>query len=254
MKKFFPVGIVLAVIAITIIMISGHKFSKSGIDTPSNFNAFLDSCSDLERIQMLQALRQLPSFNKTEHIFNTVMDGNFSEVYVNYNDVKPEDVLKAVKAGKIDWDDISTSAIKKALVYRAYNKATYFFRNDNEIDYHDIVQWAARRVGVPKKKIETLSTYQLEKEVSKQFFSETWEGLTSEQREKITHDLNLKRSWNLNLTELTQIGEQVYELIQDAGTLFSLTKTMLISTLGYAFPENDIVCMFIMTVSMIKDK
>ncbi|MBR0256307.1 MAG: hypothetical protein IJQ58_01100, partial [Synergistaceae bacterium] len=35
----------------------------------------------------------------------------------------------------------------------------------------DIVQWAAGKIGVPDKMINTLSTYRLEQEVSQKFLS-----------------------------------------------------------------------------------
>ena len=254
-----------------VIIRDGHKFSMSGIDTPKDFNAFLDSCSELERIQMLQALRQLPSFNSTEHIFNNfntvidgVMDGNISslgEIYTNYNDVAPEDVLKAMRDGKIDRADISALAIRKALIWRSYNKVKYlFFDNYDEVDYHhDVLQWAAGQVGIPKKEREPLSTYQLEKEVSKKFFSYIWEDLTLEQREKAIHDLNMKQSWGFDvqnlkdLSDKVQLSKKLYDFMmeKDPRELLSLTKTAF---LDYSFPEKDIVCTFIMTVSTIKSK
>ena len=259
--------LVVVVIVVTVMMMTGHKFSKHGKDTPADFNAFLDSCSDIERIQMLQALRQLPSFNKAGHIFNAVMDLNMGEIYVNYNDVEPEDVLKAVKEGKIDRSDISASTIRKALVYRAYNKVTYFFRDDNEVDYHYIVQWAAGEVGVPKEKIDMLSTYQLEKEVSQKFFSETWESLAPQQREKLIRNIKTEGvNFFTNVAqgvmediaqEMAQRGAQqvFYNYKGDPSTaMLLLTANMLSNAAAYAFADKDAVCMFIMTVSMIKSK
>ena len=231
---------------------SNHKFSRSGIDKPKDFDAFLNSCSALERIQMLQALRQLPSFNKAEHIFNSVMDGkisdlnNLGEIYTNYNDVKPEDVLRAVREGKIDRADISVAAVKKALLWRSYNKTKYYFRDDyDEVDYQDILTWVAGQVGVQKN------------EVSQKFFSEIWEELSPKQRERIVYDMNLKKSWGLNfenLQDLTETGQKVYELLKDSNSLIALSQNILTSAVGYAFPESDTVCMFIMTVNMIKNK
>ena len=204
-----------------------HNFSKYGKDFPADFNSFLASCTDLERIRMLQALQDFPS---------------------RYNTANPADVKRAVNAGNLEASSISCEAVRKAIVYRSYNKATYYFRGHDEIAYHDIVQWAAGKTGVSDKMINTLSTYRLEQEVSQKFFSKVWDSLSPEQKEKIIHDLNLKRTWNISLIEVAQ---KVYELVKDP---LSLVVSILGSTAGYAFAESDTVCMFIMTVSMIKSK
>ncbi|MBR0258363.1 MAG: hypothetical protein IJQ58_11540 [Synergistaceae bacterium] len=99
------------------------------------------SCTDLERIRMLQALQDFPS---------------------RYNTANPADVKRAVNAGNLEASSISCEAVRKAIVYRSYNKATYYFRGHNEIEYHDIVQWAAGKIGVSGNMINTLSTYQLD--------------------------------------------------------------------------------------------
>ena len=69
-----------------------------------------------------------------------------------------------------------------------------------------------------------------------------------QQRETIIKDLNLKRAWTLDLVEAAQ---KVYDLVTDPR---ALVMSILGSTVGYAFAESDTVCMFIMTVSMIKSK
>lgn len=222
----FTLFVVLPVLS-SLFTIQSHNFSKFGKDSPADFNSFLNSCTGIERIQMLQALWDFSS---------------------KYNTMKTGSVMSALRTGQLDASSISCGAVRKALVWRSYNKATYYFRNDDEVDYHEIVQWAAGKVGVSENKIETLSTYQLEKEVSQKFFSKVWDSLTPQQRETIINDLNLKRAWTLDLMDTAQ---KVYDLITDPR---ALVMSILGSTVGYAFAESDTVCMFIMTVSMIKSK
>ena len=227
----FTVFLVLPVLC-SLLKFPRHRFSKFGKDSPADFNLFLNSCTDIERIYMLQALQQLPS-------------GFLS---TNYNNAKPEDVIKAVRAGKINSSEISPSAIRKALVWRSYNKATYMFRSDDEVDYHDIVKWAADNLEITSQQISNFSTYQLEKEVSRKFFSKIWDSLTYKQKETMLHDLKLKRTWRLDIIDTAQ---KIFDLITDPKALI---VGILSSTVGYAFAESDTVCMFIMTVSMIKSK
>lgn len=93
-------------------------------DTPSDFNAFLASCSITEKLSLLGALGEKAP-------------GSHS-----------------------DYD----SAIRKGLVYRAYNKTSYLFRNDKEVDYHGIVMWAAEDLEV-EGNVKLLSTFELERKI-----------------------------------------------------------------------------------------
>lgn len=93
-------------------------------DTPSDFNAFLASCTIMEKLALLGAL----------------------------NEKTPE--------SPSDYD----SAIRKGLVYRAYSKATYLFRDDKNVDYHGIVKWVAEELKI-EGNIDRLSTFELERKI-----------------------------------------------------------------------------------------
>ena len=70
-----------------------HNFSKFGKDSPRDFNSFLKSCTDIERIQMLQALWDFSS---------------------KYNTMKPGGVMSAVRTGQLDVSSISCEAVRKS--------------------------------------------------------------------------------------------------------------------------------------------
>ena len=159
MKKFL-----LSIVYIFVIAFIAYS---AEIDTPEDFNNFLKSCTPLERIQMMYALHDLPS---------------------KYNKASLEIVLKDFNDGKLNDYEISPDKIRKALVWRAYNKMTYIFRGDKEVDYHGILQWAARKLGIDSEKIKNYSTFNLEKEVAKKYFDNLWERLSSEQREELVNN------------------------------------------------------------------
>ncbi len=85
-----------------------------------------------------------------------------------------------------------------------------------------------------------------------------WEGLTAAQKETIIRDLNAKKGWGIkDLTNLAEAGQSVYSLVKNPQKLLSIAQDIwAISSyvLKFSFAEDDAVCMFIMTVSMIKSK
>ena len=139
----------------------GYDFSETRKDTPADFNAFLDDCTLPERIQIMQSLQGLSS---------------------EYNTMELNEAVKAVNSGKLSAEKVSPSAIRKAVVWRAYNKITYLFRNDKEIDYHGILQWAAKKSDVTSRRIDEFSTYRLEREVSQEYFAKVWDKLSPAER------------------------------------------------------------------------
>ena len=68
------------------------------------------------------------------------------------------DELGALMKALRENGEATPEAISKAVVWRAYNKAIYMFRGDKEIDYHEIVQWAAEKLGVDSIHVKPHST------------------------------------------------------------------------------------------------
>ena len=172
-----------------------YTFSETRQETPQDFNDFLEASADEERIQMLQALQDLPKlkdeyFGKLaglpnlEYFTTDKNKATASKPYKpsTFNEVLPETVIDAMNKNIIERSAISPEAVRKALVWRAYNKVTYYFRGDKEVDYHGIVQWAARKAGIEKKHANNLPTFTIERRIAERYFEAIWDKLTTEQR------------------------------------------------------------------------
>ena len=181
---------------------AGYTFSQTRKESPQNFNEFLDSCTLTEKIQMLQALKDLPKlkdkyFGKLRGLpaldrFTTDKDKATPAKPLKpatFNEVLPETVIDAMREGIIDFEDLSASAVRKALVWRAYNKTTYLFRGDKEVDYHGIVQWAAEKSGVDAQQVKNLPTFALENKIAEKYFAALWDKMTHEQRVAVLNNL-----------------------------------------------------------------
>ena len=110
---------------------------------------------------------------------------NFNEFL---NECSTEDLQLMRQALKDDGDN-TPSNIRKALVWRAYNKTTYLFRSDDLVDYHEIVKWAAKKLGVESKAADNLPTYELEKEIVMKFFAKLWENLPPEKKQELVDEM-----------------------------------------------------------------
>lgn len=184
--------------------------------------------------------------------------------------------------------EATPEAIRKALVWRAYNKTTYMFRGDSEVDYHGILQWAAEKAGINSAIVQHSPTYALEKAVAEKYFAKLWEKMTPEQREalikNIIKDEDEKFSSQLgkDLARFgTQLGNLTTENILDA-IQYMIENPEGVAALGGAIggaimwlgpigwaaiaaggaaggiwlagSESDTVSTFIMTVNIIKTR
>ena len=202
--------------------VCGYTFSESRKDTPEDFNSFLADCTVSERIQILQSLQALPS---------------------EYNTMKPDDVVRAVNSGKLSAEKVSASEIRKAVVWRAYNKITYPFRNDREIDYHGILQWAAKKSDVTSRRIDEFSTFMLEKEVSQEYFAKVWDKLSPAEKTAVL----------AGTAGAAALGAgAAYGAIAFSATIPILPA--VIAVWGMTSPESGTVSAFIMTVNIIKTR
>ncbi len=59
-----------------------------------------------------------------------------------------------------------------------------------DIDYHEVVKWVAGKLDIEEKKIESYSTFLLEREILEQMFVKIWDGLSKEQREQLLNQLD----------------------------------------------------------------
>lgn len=172
---------------------------------------FFTTAQFTERIQMLQALKDLPGLKdkyfgwlKGLPPLDTFTDK--SRKPSSFNEVPPETVIDAMSKGIIDPEDLSPSAVRKALIWRAYNKTTYYFRNDSKVDYHGIVQWAAEKAGIPDEEIKGLSTFQLENKIAGKYFEVIWDKLTHEQRAEILKNIEKESGINFDVISISAMG------------------------------------------------
>lgn len=80
--------------------------------------------------------------------------------------------------------------IQKQVLWISSNIFTYPFRDETELDYHQLVRWVAEDAGVDEKKCGRLSTFALEREIQLQIFAQMWDNLTVEQRAKLLEKID----------------------------------------------------------------
>ena len=163
-------------------------------DTAADFDYFLNNCTREERVQLLQSLRELPKLK--DSYFGQLSGLPNLEFFAKdkkeasarkplkpktFNEVPVDAVISAVDRNILKEDDISALTIKKALIYRANNKLTYWFRG-NEVDYHKLVQWAAKQHGIENTQVNALPTFDLERKIAERYWEKKWNKLTPEQR------------------------------------------------------------------------
>lgn len=199
----------------------GYDFSENRKDTPADFNLFLENCTITERIEIMQALQDLPS---------------------EYSTAKTETILNAINSDRLDASVVSSEAIRKAIIWRAYNKLTYLFRNDDEIDYHEILQWVAEKLNINGLRVKEYSTFRLEREVAEEYFAKAMEKLTPSERKAISLGIG-----GLGFGALAACPVPIFDIIELVGHLSSFL-------LGIIGAEATTISAFIMTVNVIKTR
>lgn len=86
-----------------------------------------------------------------------------------------------------DARDIQTLALRLSS-----SSLTYRFRDATELNYHEMVSWVAKKVGVDKELVESAATFGLEREVQKLVFAEIWDKLTVEERQDLLQQVDPK--------------------------------------------------------------
>ncbi|MBQ3449224.1 MAG: hypothetical protein IJG34_04940 [Synergistaceae bacterium] len=183
------------------------------------------------------------------------------------------DELRQMMTALRETGEATPEAIRKALVWRAYNKTTYMFRGDSEVDYHGILQWAAGKSGIDSKTIEYSPTYALEKAVAEKYFAKLWENMTPEQREELIKNVikNEDGKFSSKLGDALKdpnLRESIMYMImmnpELAAAVIGGAVALLVGTFGVlgiaaggvwlAWSESDTVSAFIMTVNIIKTR
>lgn len=199
---------------------SSGKPSIPRRENAAYFNAFLERCTDLQRISLIQALGALPEIQKAAYghlsttAFGVEVKLEAEEAYDDeerpktYNQVPPELVLEAEKQGFLDKSLWSVDAVKKEFLWKAHHWVVYLFSDPNKIEYHEVVEWLAQKKSVVGKPVFTdeqiadMTTHELAGAVSAKFlekkFSDFWEELNEEKRGKMLEELEKKRGTRLS--------------------------------------------------------
>ena len=240
-KIKFMTSIILSFVLISNPALAAGKyaFSETRKENPQDFNDFLYTCTPTERIQMLQALQELPKlkdeyFGKLEKLPElNYFAKNKNEASASkplkpttFNEVWPETVLDAVRKDIIKPADIGSAAIRKALVWRSYNKLTYYFRGDDAVDYHGIVQWAAEENGISKELVSALPTFALERKVAEKYFEMLWDKLSPEQKKEVLDNVEKE-------TGKTIHDKRAISYMSGSAALAALAVT--INIMGFSF-------------------
>jgi hypothetical protein len=216
----------------------------------SNFTTMLQTMSEEERIQLAIAFRMFPSLKKSDF-------GNYGlkkyEDYADrkehvsaqrplrprtFNEVGPDVIRQAFEAGRLSPADyIAPGVLKKQLIWVSSSTIMYPFKSDL-VDYHSLVQWVARKKGVPKEQVQALPTFELEKKIVEKYFEDLWDRLTPEQRKELLDALEKELGQtipNKGAMVLMSGGAAIAALgvtVGLTGFAFYTTMSVMIYTIG----------------------
>ncbi|MBQ3448180.1 MAG: hypothetical protein IJG37_11095 [Synergistaceae bacterium] len=235
-------AVMLCVILLSNIAEARYYFSESHKDTPQDFTDFLSDCTDEERVQLLQALKELPAlkdnyFGKLKglpEISHFAKNRKSATVErppkpATFNEVLPVTVIDASDKGLMTVP-ITPAQIRRGLVYRAYNKLTYPGRGTQDVDYHEIVQWAAEKAGVSKEQVKSLPTFALETKIAEKYFESIWDNLTHEQRVEFLKGIEKESGAKIDAETISRMGGiAALAAIQTAITVWGLPTILATS-------------------------
>jgi uncharacterized protein YaaW (UPF0174 family) len=149
----------------------------------------------------------------------------FNDFTSNLNQDRRNSLKKALKidANIYRSQEEEITAIRKQFLWACSHWGPYIFRNENQVQYHEVVQWTATKLKVDKKLIATMNTFQLEHKILESIFASMWDKLTPEQRLKILKDMDKNNT-------LDRVG---IASMSGAGAIAALSTTVYLS--GFAF-------------------
>lgn len=206
-------------------------------DSPSGFRKMLTTMGDVDRAILAQSLRMLPSIERGDfgkyglRRFETYAD---NERPRSFNEVEPQVVVAAVAAKRIPADLISADSIIRQFIWVSSSIFTYWFK-PRDVNYHSVVQWAARKFKVSAKDCNNLSTFRLERRILEQVFAEIWDNLTIEQRTALLREI--ERSTGTQFTDVAGIAA-----LTGAGALAALGATVAFSGFAFYTTMSVVIC------------
>ena len=132
-------------------------------------------------------------------------------------------LLKALSINSVGNQEADCLNIKKEVIWRASHWMSYPFKK-NEVEYHEIVKWTARKMGVTARLLETYNTFQLERCIVEKIFERSWDKMTPEQREEFLKTIDHKGNIS---------GKAGIAALSGAGALAALSTTAYISGITF---------------------
>lgn len=130
------------------------------------------------------------------------------------------------------------AAIHKELLWQSSSIFTYPLRSAQDINYHDIVVWCSRRVGIPSNEARFTSTFDLEKQIIERLFMDAWDKMALDQRQELLDKIDPKREVDkaavLGMSGAAALGA-LSTTVYLAGFEFYTTMSIVISTMASWF-------------------
>lgn len=116
--------------------------------------------------------------------------------------------------GKETNANVTADMLEKQILWLSSSWLTGPFK---DLDYHETVRWTAKKIGIHPAECEVGSTFQLERKILEKLFSQVWDKMTPEQKEKVLKEAGLEPSQIPGIVALTSAG-----VIAAAGTTAAL--------------------------------
>ena len=178
-----------------------YQIDLSRIDTPKDFNTFLDRCALAERAALMQSLMGLGGWKVERHHFGKLKGLQPWDAYADkekkatpgkplrpktFNDDASATVVDAIERGILPEECVSAGVIRRELQWVCFSKLKYHFMSHKRVDYHEeALRWVCGKYGMPTAQVEALPTFFLERKFLERYFEIIWDGLTKEQRSEL---------------------------------------------------------------------
>lgn len=135
-------------------------------------------------------------------------------------EILPADATKSQLSGA----DQDARDVQKHALWLSSNILTYPFRDEKQLNYHELAAWVCGEAGVSQPLIQKAPTFTLERELHKLLFAQLWDKLNPQQRK----DLLAKIDPNRAIKDKAAVAA-----LSGAGALAALSATVAFT--GFAF-------------------
>ena len=79
--------------------------------------------------------------------------------------------------------------IHRAILWQSSSVFTFPLKSLNDVKYHDLVVWSAKKVGLSEDEARFTATYDLERQIVERQFIDIWDGISKEQRKELLAEI-----------------------------------------------------------------